>query len=122
MVLTKYGDARPLYHQDMIGGRIWVEIRRAVLINWTIWWGSLVQRLNNRLGDRLLGRDVIRMDDIRQQVLEEPGKTTQSRSYVWVRRGGAPLVLPGRLHERIDKSISQGRDCQHQPVLAGCDC
>ena len=30
------------------------------------------------------------MDETRQQVLKEPGKTPQSQSYLWVQRGGPP--------------------------------
>jgi hypothetical protein len=65
--------------------------------------GTLIQPLINLLRDRLLAYDIIQMDETPVQVLKEPGKTAQSKSYLWLQRGGPPdqsVVLydydPGR--------------------------
>jgi transposase len=44
----------------------------------------------NLLRDRLLNYDIIQMDETTVQVLNEPGKTAQSKSYLWLQRGGPP--------------------------------
>jgi len=58
--------------------------------------GQLVQPLINLMRDRLLACDYLQMDESTLQVLKEPGKTAQSKSYIWVQRGGppdSPLIL-----------------------------
>ncbi len=52
--------------------------------------GTLVQPLINLLRDRMLEYDIIQMDETTVQVLNEPGKRAQSKSYIWVQRGGPP--------------------------------
>ncbi len=90
IVVSKYQDALPLYRQEKILQRIGVDLPRATLANWMIKTGQLIQPLINLLQDRLLGYDIVQMDETPVQVLNEAGKTAQSRSYLWVRRGGPP--------------------------------
>jgi len=52
--------------------------------------GQLVQPLINLLREQLLSYDIIAMDETVIQVLKEVGKTPQSKSYLWVQRGGPP--------------------------------
>ena len=92
VTVSKYQDALPLYRQEQILKRIGVDIPRATLANWMIRTGTLVQPLINLLRDRLLGYDVVQMDETTVQVLKEPGKTAQSKSYLWVQRGGPPAA------------------------------
>ncbi len=103
ITVSKYQDALPLYRQETILKRIGVELPRATLANWMIQAGSLIQPIINLLRDRLLAYDILQMDETTVQVLKEPGKTAQSKSYLWVQRGGPPdrpVVLydydPGR--------------------------
>ncbi len=103
ITVSKYQDALPLYRQATILKRIGVELPRATLANWMIQAGHLIQPLINLLRDRLLAYDILQMDETPVQVLKEPGKTAQSKSYLWVQRGGPPdqpVVLydydPGR--------------------------
>ena len=63
----------------------------------------MIQPLINLLQDRLLAYDIIQMDETTVQVLKEDGKAAQSKSYLWLQRGGPPdqpVVLydydPGR--------------------------
>ena len=90
VAVAKYQDALPLYRQEEILQRIGVGIPRATLANWMIQAGQLIQPLINLLRDRLLAYDIIRMDETTVQVLKEPGKTAQSKSYLWLQRGGPP--------------------------------
>ena len=90
VTVSKYQDALPLYRQEAILKRIGVELPRATLANWMIQGGQLVTPLVNLLRDRLLQYDIIQMDETPVQVLREPGRTAQSKSYLWVQRGGPP--------------------------------
>ncbi len=96
ITVSKYQDALPLYRQETILQRIGIDIPRATLANWMIQAGTLIQPLINLLRDRLLVYDIIQMDETTVQVLREPGKTAQSKSYLWVQRGGpseTPVIL-----------------------------
>ncbi len=90
ITVSKYQDALPLYRQETILKRIGVELPRATLANWMIQAGTLIQPLINLLRDRLLAYDILQMDETPVQVLNEPGKTAQSKSYLWLQRGGPP--------------------------------
>jgi len=90
IAVSKYQDALPLYRQEQILQRIGVSIPRSTLANWMIRAGQLVQPLINLLRDRLLAYDIVQMDETTVQVLKEPGKTAQSKSYLWLQRGGPP--------------------------------
>ena len=103
IAVSKYQDALPLYRQETILRRIGVDIPRVTLANWMIQVGILVQPLINLLRDRILEYDIIQMDETTVQVLKEPDKRAQSKSYIWLQRGGPPakpVVLydydPGR--------------------------
>jgi hypothetical protein len=57
---------------------------------------QLLQPLYNLLNDRLLDSGYIHMDETRVQVLNEPDKSPESLSYMWVRRTGdieQPIIL-----------------------------
>ena len=103
ITVSKYQDALPLYRQETILRRIGVELPRATLANWMIQAGTLIQPLINLMQDRLLAYDIIQMDETPVQVLKEPDRAAQSKSYLWLQRGGPPdqpVVLydydPGR--------------------------
>ena len=103
ITVSKYQDALLLYRQETILKRIGMELPRATLANWMIQTSSLIQPLINLLRDQLLAYDILQMDETPVQVLKEPGKTAQSKSYLWLQRGGPPdqpVVLydydPGR--------------------------
>jgi len=106
IAVSKYQDALPLYRQETILRRIGVDIPRVTLANWMIQVGILIQPLINLLRDRILEYDIIQMDETTVQVLKEPDKQAQSKSYIWLQRGGPPekpVVLydydPGRSAE-----------------------
>lgn len=76
--------------------------------------GMLIQPLINLMRDQLLEYDIIQMDETPVQVLKEPDKQAQSKSYIWLQRGGPParpVVLydydPGR-SARVPKRLLEG--------------
>jgi len=80
----KYCDALPLYRQSDILSRTGIELHRSNLANWMIKCGELVQPLYNLMHEQLLQRQVIHMDETTVQVLKEPDKAAQSKSYMWL--------------------------------------
>ncbi|MFQ5634802.1 MAG: IS66 family transposase [Gammaproteobacteria bacterium] len=90
VTVSKYQDALPLYRQQAILTRIGIDLPRATLANWMIRAGQLVQPVINLLDDRLLSHDIVQMDETTVQVLKESGKRAQSKSYLWLQRGGPP--------------------------------
>lgn len=114
---NKYADALPLYRQTEMFKRIGVELDRTSLANWMIKCGELIQPLFNRLQDHLLEQQVIHMDETPVQVLNEPGKAAQTKSYMWVmatQKIATPVVLyhysPSRSQETPNALLS-GYQC-----------
>jgi transposase len=93
----KYCDALPLYRQIEIFKRIGIELDRTTLANWMIRCGELIQPLINRIHEQLLEQHLLHMDETPVQVLNEPNKMAQSKSYMWVlsslKSNSSPAVL-----------------------------
>jgi transposase len=90
IAVSKYADSLPLYRQSNILSRFGVQMNRTTLANWMIKCGELVQPLINRLEEHLLTGPFIHMDETPTQVLNEKGKSAESKSYMWVRSGSPP--------------------------------
>jgi transposase len=96
VAVSKYCDALPLYRQIAIFKRIGIELDRTTLANWMMKMGALVQPLINRLSELINEQTVLHMDETPLQVLNEPDKTAQSKSYMWVMattQASKPMVL-----------------------------
>ena len=90
IVTDKYVNGLPLYRQEAQFNRLDIPLTRSTIAQWVIKMGVLVQPLINLKREQLLAYSSLQMDETRQQVLKEPGKTPQSQSYLWVQRGGPP--------------------------------
>ena len=84
IAVQKYCDALPLYRQSEILKRAGFELDRTNLANWMIKAGELIQPLINLLQEYLQQSKVVHLDETTLQVLDEPGKTAQSKSYLWL--------------------------------------
>lgn len=96
IAVSKYADALPLYRQEQIFQRQGVDLVRSTMSSWMIHAGREIQPLINLLRDRLLESFCVQCDETRLQVLKEPGRPAQSRSYLWAQRGGtraSPVIL-----------------------------
>lgn len=90
IAVSKYADSLPLYRQSTILSRFDVDINRSTLANWMIKCGELIQPLINCFDEQILSQPVIHMDETPVQVLNEKGKSAESKSYMWVRHAGPP--------------------------------
>ena len=97
IAISKYADALPLYRQISILERSGITLDRTSLANWMIHCGDLVQSVINRLLDHLQQQPVLHMDETPVQVLVEPGRKAQSKSYMWavssLQQRAQPAVL-----------------------------
>ncbi len=93
---AKYVDGLPLHRLAGQFERIGVELPRQTQARWMVRSGETVQPLINLLRERLLEGRYIHCDETTVQVLDEPGKAAQSKSYMWVQVAGTgeqPVVL-----------------------------
>ncbi len=114
IAVSKYVDALPLYRQVEMWRRVGVELDRSTFASWMIKVGELLTPLINLLQDKLLSGPLIHMDETTVQVLNEPGRSAQNKSYMWLRMSGDPphrLILfdyqPTR-HSETPKQLLEG--------------
>ena len=83
----KYFMASPLYRQEQEWGQNGIALSRQTMANWLIKASELwLEPIYNVMKVQLLSRDVLHADETTNQVLHEPGKTAQSKSYMWLYR------------------------------------
>lgn len=93
----KYIDGMPLYRQEQQWVKLGVTLSRQTMANWMIqgaerWLSPFYRRLH----ELLLQKDRLHADETTLQVLQEPGRSAQSSSYLWQYRTGRdqdPIVL-----------------------------
>ena len=81
---SKYLDGLPLYRQAALLGRFGgTDILRNTVAGSIVRVGQAVQPVVNLLRDELLDAPLVFGDETELQVLKEPGRSAQARSYVW---------------------------------------
>ena len=90
VITAKYADGLPLYRLSEILKRHRIEISRQTLSESVLTVASKIQPLIDHMKQQLRSGPLIHIDETQVQVLKEPGKSPQSRSYMWVQRGGPP--------------------------------
>ncbi len=110
VVTSKYMDALPLYRQAALLGRFGGDLSRNTLAASLIKVGEAVQPVINLLRDHLLDADLVHADETTIQVLKEPGKKAQTKSYLWAQATGSgpPIRLFG---------YARGRGATHAETL-----
>ena len=114
IITSKYCDALPLYRQEFILKRMSIEISRASMAEWMIKVSVLLKPLYDALQKVLVSQAGIQADETPLQVLDEPERSPQDKSYMWVYRTtgqlGSPVILynyqPGRDHSRPQAFLS----------------
>jgi transposase len=102
VVTSKYQDSLPLYRQAALLGRFGGDLSRNTLAASVVRVGQEVQPIINLLRDHLLESDLVFGDETVIQVLKEPGRAAQTKSYLWAQTNGTgpPVRLfgyaPGR--------------------------
>jgi transposase len=85
VITSKYLDGLPLYRQAALLGRFGgSDLSRNTMAAGVVRVGQAVQPLINLMRDRLLEAPLIYGDETEIQVLKEPGRKAQTKSYMWV--------------------------------------
>jgi transposase len=102
IVTAKYQDGLPLYRQAALLRRFGGDLSRNTLAASVVRIGCAVQPVINLLRDVLLESALVYGDETELQVLKEPGRAPQTKSYLWAQMNGTgpPVRLfgysPGR--------------------------
>jgi len=88
----------PLYRQEQEWERNGVHLSRQTMSNWLIRCAEeWLKPIYDRLHELLCAEEVLHADETTVQVLNEPGKVAQNKSYMWLYRTsgdtGHPIVL-----------------------------
>ena len=89
IMTQKYVEGLPLYRQEQSLARLGIELSRQTLANWMIQGANRwLLPLYERMHQHLLDLDILHADETTLQVLQEPGRSAQSTSYIWLYRSG----------------------------------
>ena len=90
LMVQKFTMGSPLYRQEQELRHRGIPLSRQTMSNWLLWGAEhLLKPVYNLLHQELLKREVLHADETTLQVLHEPGKTAQSKSYMWLYRTGS---------------------------------
>lgn len=97
VMTKKYVDALPLYRQEQGFAKQGLALSRQTLANWVVaaateWLSPMYELLHQEL----LTRKYLHADESPLQVLHEPGRSAEAKSYMWLYRSGRdgpPIVL-----------------------------
>ncbi len=85
----KYANGLPLYRQEKDWKQYGIELNRSTLANWIIYCASnYFDPVYDYFHRELLKRDFLMADETTTQVLDEPGRRPQSKSYMRLYRTG----------------------------------
>jgi len=90
----------PLYRQEQEWERNGILLSRQTMSNWLIRCaGDWLKPIYDRLHELLIAGQVLHADETTLQVLHEPGKTAQSKSYMWLYRTSGDAKYPIILYD-----------------------
>ena len=97
-IYQKYANGMPLYRQEKDWKQYGVEITRATMANWVIRNSeAFFLPMYEYFHRKLLERGFAMADETPLQVLHEPERRAQTKSYMWLFRsgedGGIPIIL-----------------------------
>lgn len=110
ILTAKFCDALPFYRQEKQFHRLGAEIPRATMCNWAMKVATACQPLLQLLHREIRSGPLINIDETSVQVLDEPGRSPTTKSYMWICRGGKP-ERPGLLyHYDPNRSAAVAKD------------
>ena len=85
IMYRKFAMYEPFYRLEQEYKQMGCSLSRGVMANWVIYCSlHYLKPLYTRMHEELIKRDILHADEVPCQVLKEPGKTPQSKSYMWV--------------------------------------
>ena len=100
IMVQKFANAMPLYRQEQDFSRLGIALSRQTMSNWLIacaeeWLAPVYDVLR----EMLCAQNILCADETVLQVLHEPGKSAQSKSYMWLYRTGRDTTMPIVLYD-----------------------
>ena len=92
IITNKFVDALPFYRQEKIFRRHQIKIPRTTMCDWIIKVAEKCQPLIELFQQQILSGPLIGSDETTVQVHKESGRKNTTKSYIWVFRGGDPVV------------------------------
>lgn len=93
LMVNKYVDHLPFYRQEKRFERMGVHISRQNMCNWQRKSYEALLPFFDLLKKHIRSGPVLQMDETTVQVLKEPGRSFDKKSYMWLARGGPPGQL-----------------------------
>ena len=111
ILVSKFCGSLPFYRQENILKRSGVDLGRASFCQWAMRCGDLMIPLINLMREEIVSYNIAYADETTVQVLKEPGRRAEQKSYIWLFGGGMPKKFawvyqyhPGR-HGRYAKEF-----------------
>lgn len=115
LVVSKLDDRQPLYHlEKQLKERHGMDCSRQTMARWMIELIEPLQPIINLLKDSVIEYDIASCDATTLQVLNEPGRRPETKSYLYCIRGGPPkksVVLyeyNDKLHKQFVRDWFEG--------------
>jgi len=99
IMTQKFVNAMPLYRQEQDFKRFGAELSRQNLSNWMIKGAALLNPLLDAMKTKLLAHEILHADETQLEVLCEPGRPAQTKSYMWVYRTSGETSTPIVLYD-----------------------
>lgn len=90
ILVGKFCDSLPFSRQEQQFKRLGFELTRSTMVNWSLRVAMKCAPLVELLRQEILCGPLINIDETPFQVLHEPGRRVESKSYMWLFRGGPP--------------------------------
>lgn len=108
LIISKLADRQPLYHiEKQLHSRYGINCSRQTMARWLIDLLFPLKPIYNLLKDYVIDYDIASCDATMLQVLNEPGRAAETKSYVYCMRGGPPdkSVILYEYNEKLHKKF-----------------
>ena len=83
-LVLKYQYAMPLYRQETYFDMMGATLSRQTLCNWTMSAANALEPIYSHMKQELLTRDYIQADETTLKVINDDGKDSKSKKYMWL--------------------------------------
>ena len=90
IITGKFVDSLPFYRQEKQFSRLGIDLSRTTMCNWSAKVAEKLEPLMGLIRKHVLDGNFINADETTFQVLKEQGRAPNTKSYMWVYRGGPP--------------------------------
>lgn len=88
VITGKFCDGLPFYRQERMFARHGLQISRQDMANWAMAIAKKLEGLEGLFRKELLASPYLHCDETFFQVMDEPGRSNSTQSYMWVTTGG----------------------------------